>query len=277
MISTMNIKVRFNRPIDDEKDYIVAGGFNFSVYGKDVEFDFEEQEYYIDSKEPCCAVFILRKPLLSEYPEFRRLSLRNIDRISEIKECFVYTGESGESDIEVMSIESISFVETEPKHLYISVSQELIEKFNTKHSKIVDALYISSWSDGDIVTRCKVNRETKEVFDIEESSVNPAGCCEGEFIELDGLEFDVHRDTDVDNTPNEYWCDAEKAEFVGIDGWSRPVYKLENGMLIKDITLGASVYPELYYSVNNEFEGEPGCEVKKAVKLLPKRVIRKIN
>lgn len=119
MITTMNIKVKFNRPIDDEKDYIVAGGFNFSVYGKDVEFDFEEQEYYIDSKEPCCAVFILRKPLLSEYPEFRRLSLKNIDRISEIKECFVYTGETGESDIEVMSIESISFVETEPKHLYI--------------------------------------------------------------------------------------------------------------------------------------------------------------
>lgn len=273
MISTMHMKVKFNRPIDDETDAISVGGFIFSTDENDIEFDFAEQEYYIDLQEPCSVLFILQKPLLSEYPEFQKVTLRDFESISEIKECFVYTGEPNETDIKAVSIESISFVETKPKYSYLTVSQELIDKFNAKQSKIADALYISSWTSGDVVTHCKVNRETKEVFDIEEASATPTGCCEREFIDLDGEEFDVHRNTDIENTPDEYWCDAKKAEFVGIDSWSRPVYKLENGMLIKDVLLGDSECPELCYSCGNEFEGEPDYHVNEAVKLLPHRVV----
>lgn len=50
-------------------------------------------------------------------------------------------------------------------------------------------------------------------------------------------------------------------EFLGIDDWSRPVYKcIENGILWKDITLGSNT-PELY-SCGNEFDGEPDCPIK---------------
>lgn len=47
-------------------------------------------------------------------------------------------------------------------------------------------------------------------------------------------------------------------EFVGIDGWDRPVYKDANGILWKDINLGQGA-PLLYSACNNEFEGEPDC------------------
>lgn len=50
-------------------------------------------------------------------------------------------------------------------------------------------------------------------------------------------------------------------ELIGIDFWSRPVYKcIENGILWKDITLGSD-NPELY-SCQNDFEGEPDCPIK---------------
>lgn len=50
-------------------------------------------------------------------------------------------------------------------------------------------------------------------------------------------------------------------EFLGIDGWNRPVYKcVETGTLWKDITLG-SEKPELY-SCQNVFDGEPECPIK---------------
>jgi len=50
-------------------------------------------------------------------------------------------------------------------------------------------------------------------------------------------------------------------EFLGIDDWSRPVYKcIDTGSLWKDITLGSD-NPELY-SCSNDFDGEADCPIK---------------
>lgn len=49
-------------------------------------------------------------------------------------------------------------------------------------------------------------------------------------------------------------------EFIGIDFWSRPVYKcVETSKLWKDITLGSET-PDLYSC--HDFEGEPDCPIK---------------
>ena len=50
-------------------------------------------------------------------------------------------------------------------------------------------------------------------------------------------------------------------ELIGVDEWSRPVYKcIETGQLWKDITCGGS-RPDLY-SCQNNFDGEPDCPIK---------------
>lgn len=55
-------------------------------------------------------------------------------------------------------------------------------------------------------------------------------------------------------------------ELIGIDDWSRPVYKcLETGQLWKDITL-RNENPELY-SCQNNFDGEPDCPIKKELEI----------
>lgn len=61
-------------------------------------------------------------------------------------------------------------------------------------------------------------------------------------------------------------------EFVGMDSWSRPVYKDNNGKLWKDTDPRAHVPASLYSALNNEFDGEPDCPFHGKAILLPKRV-----
>jgi hypothetical protein len=55
-------------------------------------------------------------------------------------------------------------------------------------------------------------------------------------------------------------------ELIGVDDWSRPVYKcIETGNLYKDITLGSDS-PELY-SCGNDFDGEPAFPIKSGLEI----------
>jgi hypothetical protein len=52
-----------------------------------------------------------------------------------------------------------------------------------------------------------------------------------------------------------------KLQFVGVDGWDRPVYKDESGQLWKDVNLGDGE-PYLHNSADNEFDGEPDMPIE---------------
>ena len=59
---------------------------------------------------------------------------------------------------------------------------------------IKSAAFTSVWDGGyEITTGCKVNMETKEVFDIEKVDID-ADVLEYEYITLDGNEYSVSRD-----------------------------------------------------------------------------------
>lgn len=51
-----------------------------------------------------------------------------------------------------------------------------------------------------------------------------------------------------------------KLKFIGIDNWSRPVYRDEKGKLWKDANLGYGI-PDLHSSSSNDFEGEPDTPI----------------
>lgn len=70
---------------------------------------------------------------------------------------------------------------------------------------IKNARYISIWGDERIETACKVNTDTKKVFDIEQSNYTPDGVCEGEYVEIDGREFEVYSEDIAGD--GEYWRD----------------------------------------------------------------------
>ena len=52
----------------------------------------------------------------------------------------------------------------------------------------------------------------------------------------------------------------KRLHFIGIDGWSRPVYQDEMGQLWKDINLGDST-PCFHNVANNDFDGEPDMPI----------------
>lgn len=72
-------------------------------------------------------------------------------------------------------------------------------------TSIKEATYISIWDGERIETSCKVNTDTREVFDIEQSNYTPDGICEGEYVEVDGKEYEVIVKCDAGD--GEYWRD----------------------------------------------------------------------
>jgi len=65
-------------------------------------------------------------------------------------------------------------------------------------------------------------------------------------------------------------------ELIGVDFWSRPVYKcIETGDLYKDLSLGSD-NPDLY-SCGNDFEGEQNCPIKNDLEIHFKEKVKKIS
>lgn len=67
---------------------------------------------------------------------------------------------------------------------------------------IKNATFTSVWDGGyEVTTNCKVNTETREVFDIEMAEVGDSlDVLEAEFVTIDGIDYAVSND---DMT--EYW------------------------------------------------------------------------
>lgn len=73
---------------------------------------------------------------------------------------------------------------------------------------IKDAVFVSVWDGGvEIDTPCRVNMETREVFDIQQSRYE-GDCLEKEYIEIDGVEYPVFQVSDIVEEDDEYWYDA---------------------------------------------------------------------
>ena len=75
--------------------------------------------------------------------------------------------------------------------------------FNTEDLIVIkNATFTSVWDGGyEVTTNCKVNMETKEVFDIEMAEVDDnLDILEAEFVTIDGIDYAVSND-DI----TEYW------------------------------------------------------------------------
>lgn len=59
-------------------------------------------------------------------------------------------------------------------------------------------------------------------------------------------------------------------EPIGIDSWSRPVYRDPSGHLWKDVTLG-SCSPQLYSALDDDFDGEPDEPIGQKFMIMPFR------
>ena len=126
----MELQVKFNRPVDFNKDYVVPGGYEMVMKGKPIQFDFNHNNYGISKFDSSVVIFSLSGADLECFPEFDNVTVDDLQHISEIIECFVYLGEPGESDLNVVSVEKITFLLPFKKISVIDVPQNVIEEFN---------------------------------------------------------------------------------------------------------------------------------------------------
>lgn len=126
----MNFVVEFNRDVDLDNDYICPGGFEMIMNGKNVEFDFTEFQLDIIAGNDRLCCFNLRKPDFNSYPRLRKITAKELKNISAIKECYIYTGEPGETDLEVMSVKKIGFVILGEKAVFAEVQSKVIDDYN---------------------------------------------------------------------------------------------------------------------------------------------------
>lgn len=130
MVIEMELQVKFNRLVDLEKDYIVPGGYSMIMDGKEVEFDFCQCSSGISNEDSSVVIFSVTGMDYDSFPALRKLRIKDLKNISSIRECFVYTGEPGESDLKVESIKNILFILPHNKPWVIDVPKKLIKEFN---------------------------------------------------------------------------------------------------------------------------------------------------
>lgn len=71
---------------------------------------------------------------------------------------------------------------------------------------IKNGTFTSVWDGGyEVTTNCKVNMETREVFDIEMADCDGFEYLEKEYITVDGEEYPVFQISDITEDDDEFW------------------------------------------------------------------------
>lgn len=107
MIPPINFRlyqsIRFNRPVDKEKDFISPGGYMLKMREADgtlntVQFDFEEYEGYIDMDDPCVIHCIQMNADYNTFEGLNTITWHMLANVTEVEEWFIYTGEPGDGN-----------------------------------------------------------------------------------------------------------------------------------------------------------------------------------
>lgn len=169
---------------------------------------------------------------------------------------------------------------------------------NEKKHKIINGYSI--YKEG---TWCEVTKNGEHIFDgnvdenmtfeqiYQEINKEVVFSLNGkEILSYDLLnEFAGERDSTIELLAQENKCDAKDIEitirkpnlsekvlnikFIGIDNWDRPVYKDENGRILKDTNLGIGKIA-LCTSSNNSFYGEPDTPINEDTKV---KIVKEFN
>ena len=102
--------VKMSRPVDKDKDYICAGGYEMTMGGKSVQFDFDESYVSIDENDPSIIHIEHKNPSYNEYRDIRYMTKDMLKNVTEIKEFFIYTGEPDETDLMPVELIACSFI-----------------------------------------------------------------------------------------------------------------------------------------------------------------------
>lgn len=127
----MDLGVKFNRMVNEQKDYIIPGGFEMVMNDRSVQFDFCTSHNEVSPDNPEMVNFTLKDADCSAFPDFAKVTADDLRNISSITDCFVYTGEDEETDLELVSIIGLKFLVLSPSDaVEIVVPDQVIKNYN---------------------------------------------------------------------------------------------------------------------------------------------------
>lgn len=126
----MHSTIRFNRPINLDNDILSPGGYEMTMSEKEVKFDFDNYEGYVDKDDPSILHAVQKNPSYDCFEDLLFLTGENLRNVTEINEFFVYTGEDEETDLRPVSVEDITFEVLNDKDEWelIVVYKDVLEK-----------------------------------------------------------------------------------------------------------------------------------------------------
>ena len=123
---SMYATIRFNRPIDIDKDYISPGGYTIMSNGREYQFDFEDYEGRVDKDESDLLHIECRHPDAYSFADIANITEDTLAGIKEFTEFFIYIGEP--SDLKPVKLESCDFINYDNNDSVIAVSVDACNK-----------------------------------------------------------------------------------------------------------------------------------------------------
>lgn len=117
------LDIKMDRPIDKNKHYISPGGYEIKFRDNTtMQFDFCDYEGLIDDKDPSILHCKLTHADLDSFPNMINLC-NSLSKTTELIECYVYTGEENEPEINLTKILSFIIVDNNYyKNKYVSTT-----------------------------------------------------------------------------------------------------------------------------------------------------------
>lgn len=120
--------LEFNRPIDSEQDYISPGGYEMTMLGRDICFDFEEYYGSINKENPCLLEACMKNPDFDCFEDLALVTVEMLENVENILEFYIYTGEDDESDLEFVGIKELYFVLPYEEYRRIDVPEKVFKR-----------------------------------------------------------------------------------------------------------------------------------------------------
>lgn len=123
----MTMDIRFNRELT-EQDYVVPGGYEMVFDGRSISFDFQTYCGTINRKDPTVLHCEMRHPDYDSFEDFRSITVKDLECVSEIIECYIYIGEECTPALAVAEILAITFwpADVDP----VDIHRNVIIKYN---------------------------------------------------------------------------------------------------------------------------------------------------
>ena len=119
--------IEFDREIKKGEYYISVGGFAMIMNGKEVSFDFEEFQGYINDNCPNTLDIICKNPDYDTFEDLKIITEEMLSDVQEITEFSIYTGEDGEPEIYPVKVKELCFVLPYKDFERIDVSQQVLD------------------------------------------------------------------------------------------------------------------------------------------------------